>query len=178
MREPESMRLPGPLLMRILIWCALFVVFPLSSTTACYSFRVEVLCVTTSERFPPERPIVEQALTGRVLARLEDSEKREIDPWLRDDLRHSWISLSTFWRGSFPTFWDAFVDASYRIYGVHPDAVWPKIMAKRKAKLGPLYSAFYDENDLRRTDDLSAGLPPKKPVRSERSGEMGATKVA
>lgn len=175
----SSMRLPGPLPVRLLLWVGLLLAFPLSATLAMYSFQVEVLCVRNVERFPPERPIVEQeqCLADRVLVRVEESEKREIDSWLRDDLRQSWISLSTFWHGKFPTFWDAFMDASYRMYGLHPDQVWPSIVAKRRAKLGPLYSVLYDENDLPRTEDLSVGPPPKKPVRSE-SGRMGAAQAA
>jgi hypothetical protein len=171
----QPMRLPGPLPVRFLLWVGLFLVFPLSVTTAAYSLQVEVLCARTYERFPPERHIAEQDLPGRILVRVEESEKRESDPWLRDDLRQSWISLSTYWRGQFPTFWEAFVDASYRMYGLHPDAVWPSIMAKRQAKLGSLYSVVHQPNDLSQVEDSSVGLPPKKPMGR---AKMGATKAA
>jgi hypothetical protein len=90
-----------------------------------------------------ERHFDPQELVDRILFQLEQSEKRESDPWLRDDIRQAWISVSTFSRGPFPSFQDAFVAASYRIYGTHPDQVWPKIVARRHAMLGAEYADFF-----------------------------------
>ena len=40
------------------------------------------------------------------------------------------------------------------MYGLPPGQLYPAILARRKAKLGPLYDSFYP------------ALPPKKPVTS------------
>jgi hypothetical protein len=49
-----------------------------------------------------------------------------------------------------------FVTSSYRIYGTHPDDVWPKIMAKRKAKLGKEFLEWFDQ-----AGNLRPDLPKK-----------------
>ena len=46
------------------------------------------------------------------------------------------------------------VEATYRVLGLHPDKVWPAIVAQRKALLGTEYEKIWPE------------LAPKKPVRS------------
>jgi hypothetical protein len=176
-----SLHLPGPFLVRCILWCLCLVLVPLPADTVRLSFQVEVLCATTFGAHPApsgllahpasaEPLIGQQELTDRILSRLEMSEKREVDPWLRDDVRQSWISLSTFSRGKFPTFPDAFVAASYLMYGVHPDQVWPKIVADRKAKLGREYHDWYDANDnalpVNYEKFWGEGSSPKKPVRS------------
>jgi hypothetical protein len=73
--------------------------------------------------------------TERILARLIQAEAHEVNPHLRDDYRQAFITLSLARDGS-PI---PFVEASYRVIGLHPDKVWPSILARRKALLGPEY---------------------------------------
>jgi len=60
---------------------------------------------------------------------------------------------------------EAFFESSYRIYGKHPDKVWPHILATRKAKhtrkakLGEEFRKWYDAAGNRKPD-----IPKKKPV--------------
>ena len=113
------------------------------------------------------------SLVQRILTRLEDAENHEVNPHLQDDYRISWITVLRASRGErIPH-----VSATYEVLGLHPDKVWPAILARRKALLGPLYEAFY-----------GVSLPPKKPVESvgvpltkrarappERSGDLKET---
>lgn len=94
------------------------------------------------------RPLVE-----RVLARLSEAERKEVNPHLAQDIRQSWITVSYAQRMS-----DAFVQASYAVYGRHPDQIWPSIVADRKARLGKEYSSWYDSADMSRPD-----VPAKAP---------------
>lgn len=71
-------------------------------------------------------------LVERVLSRLAQLETREIDPWFQDDYRQTWITLSTLHRGKFQNFWDAFVAASYNMYGLHPDRLSLAIENRRR----------------------------------------------
>jgi len=98
-------------------------------------------------------------MTRRVLSRLECAELSELNPHLRDDLRIAWIVTLYAAEGN-P---QPLVSASYRVLGMHPDKVWPWIVAWRKAKLGPLYEEFW-----------GVELPPKKPLQSERFAERRA----
>lgn len=73
-----------------------------------------------------------QSLPHRILARLVQSEAHEANPHFRDDYRQTFIALSLAIRGeNIP-----FIQASYLMYGLHPDKVWPAIVAKRAALLG------------------------------------------
>lgn len=92
-------------------------------------------------------------LADRILARLWDAELRELNPHLRDDYRIAWITVSLAERGN-PI---PHIEASYRVLGLHPENVWPAIVARRKADLGSLYEQFF-----------GVSLPPKKPVESVR----------
>lgn len=155
--------LPGPLLGRILLWLFIFAVFPLSVTAASLSWNLEVRGRTTSHtRTCGERTSATRLLSERILARLEASEQKESDPWLRDDIRIAWITTLYASQGN-P---QAHVDATYRVLGLHPDKVWPAICARRAALLGR------QEYPTRRA---SAEVPaaavqrsPKKPSASER----------
>jgi len=69
----------------------------------------------------------------RVLARLIQAEAHESDPWYRDDCRQAFIVLSLALKGES----QPFVSASYRMYGLHPDKLYPAILARREALLGP-----------------------------------------
>ena len=58
---------------------------------------------------------------------------------------------------------------SYRIYGSHPDDVWPKILANRKAKLGKEFSEWYDaagngKPDIRKKTSVPVTPHPDKQV--------------
>lgn len=149
---------------RLAVWLVTLVLFPIPVTVVPLSFALEVLERITLDapaRECQEPPCVD--LAERVLVRLEQAEKKEIDPWLRDDLRIAWITTTWaqsgvpkwFLRGPLPPH----VAATYQVLDCHPDEVWPRIVARRKAKLGNEYSAWCDENGNLR--------PAKKPARSE-----------
>lgn len=93
------------------------------------------------------------AFAVRVLSRLEDAEARELNPHFRDDYRISWITVLNAVRGVA----EPHVVATYAVLGLHPSKVWPAIVARRKAQLGPLYEEFF-----------GVSLPPKKPCGSEK----------
>lgn len=105
------------------------------------------------------------AWSERVLARLEKFEQKETDPWQRDDLRIAWITVLYASRGN----QQPHVDATYRVLGIHPEKVWPRIVAHRRAALGArLYEEFWGEQSS-----------PKKPVRSVTVGAASkATRAA
>jgi hypothetical protein len=89
----------------------------------------------------------------RILSRLERAEGHEPNPSLQADYRIAWITVLRASRGDpLPS-----VSASYAVLGLHPTKVWPAVLARRKALLGPLYEAFY-----------GASWPPKKPAQAER----------
>ena len=90
----------------------------------------------------------------RILFRLESAERREADPWLRDDYRIAWITVLYADRG----FGEPHVAASYAVLGLHPGKVWPAIVERRRAALGSLYEEFF----------LEGALAPKKPPASVR----------
>lgn len=88
--------------------------------------------------------------TDRILEYLVWAEANEPDVWLRDDYRIAWITLLRASRGeSIPH-----VTATYAVLGLHPNKVWPAILAHRKALLG--------------TEIWGTSSPPKKPVESVR----------
>jgi hypothetical protein len=91
----------------------------------------------------------------RILDRLWEAEKSEPDVHLRSDYRQAFICVSLASRGE-P---QPFITSSYRIFGVHPDNVWPEIMAKRKAKLGKEFPDWFDQ-----AGNLKPDIPGKKPA--------------
>jgi hypothetical protein len=145
-------------LLRLAVWLLGLVLFPLPVNLYARSFEVEVLERITCDALPQERPL---EWTERVLAHLEQTEKTEIDPWLRDDLRIAWITVSWSQRGIPEWSWrrdsSPHVAATYQVLRCHPDEVWPNIEARRKAQLGAMYAEIW-----------GAGSSPKKPVRSEK----------
>jgi hypothetical protein len=150
----NRLRLPGPLAARLVVWCLVFILFPLSVTAVGLSFRAEVLGAITfvSARTATPEPLrLDENLSGRVLARLEDCERTEIDPWLRDDFRIAWITVLFASRGNL----QPHVDATYRVLGLHPEKVWPAMMERRKAICGRLYEEVW-----------GGASSPKKPQRS------------
>jgi len=168
------------LAVRLLVWFVSLAIFPLPVTLLPRSFQVEVLQCINLDALPQERPL-DLDRTERVVAYLEQAEKKEIDPWLRDDLRIAWITAKWSQHGVPEWSWHRnsppHSAATYQVLSCLPDEVWPRILAKRKSQLGSLYSAVYDENDLLRKGDFGAEpFAPKKPVRSER-GKIAASVV-
>ena len=106
---------------------------------------------------PEDRLARSPRLYERVLARLEATELLELNPHYRDDYRISWICVLNAARGVAAPH----VLASYSVLGLHPDSVWPAIIARRNAQLGSLcYEHFF-----------GATAPPKKPTQSVRTVE-------
>jgi len=104
--------------------------------------------------------------TERVLVRLEQTNKKETDPWFRDDYRIAWITVKWAaegvpewsWRRDSPPH----VAATYQVLHCHPDEVWPRMLENRRAKLGAEYSDWYDaagnlRADAPKKDSASAG---------------------
>src|SRR5215471_13894137 len=91
-------------------------------------------------------------LSVRILDRLEEAERAEPDIHLRSDYRQAFICVSLASRGER----EPFVTSSYRIFGIHPDKVWPHILATRKAKLGEEFSDWFDA-----AGNLRPDLPKK-----------------
>jgi len=154
---------------RLAVWFVTLALFPIPVTLIPRSFEVEVLQRITLAALPQERVLVEteQERTERVVAYLEQAEKNEIDPWLRDDLRIAWITAKWSQHGVPEWAWHRnsppHSAATYQVLNCLPDEVWPRIVAKRKAKLGSEYSRFYDVNDRA---IFSSSV--KKPCASER----------
>lgn len=143
----------------LLVWLLVSLLFPLPTVASTlYSFQIEVLAL------PQERPVL--PLSERVLARLEKLEKEEIDPWLRDDLRIAWITTLYASQGNK----QPFVDATYRVLGLHPDKVWPAILQRRAAILGKSFGLIGADAPptSQRAINPVGELSPKKPCTSER----------
>jgi hypothetical protein len=158
--NPRRLLLPGPLVVRLVLWLAILASFPLSGTAALYSFQLEVLGRTTfAAALPPEsEPQVGQS--ERVLQYLENAERKEIDPWLRDDYRIAWITVKWSREGVPEWAWlndTPHTAATFQVLQCRPEQVWPRILAKRKEKLGALYEKVWGDQSS-----------PKKPVQSVR----------
>ena len=93
----------------------------------------------TSSSVSPSAASPISKLSARVLDRIWNWISRERDPWLKDDLRISWHTVRLASQGS-PI---PHIEGTYRILCCHPDKVWPRIQAMRKAKLGKDYWRFY-----------------------------------
>lgn len=147
------------LAVRLVLWFVTLAVFPVPLSLLSQSFQVEVLERINLAALPPEseRPGVEW--TERVLLQLEASEKKEIDPWLRDDIRIAWIT--THWSQHGIPSWSLhgyatpYVAATWQVLHCAPDEVWPRIVQQREAKLGALYGKVW-----------GTASSPRKPVRS------------
>ena len=90
----------------------------------------------------------------RIMHRLQKAEWAEPSPWFRQDYRQAFICVSLASKGG----QQPFIESSYKIYGTHPDKVWTKIMANRRAKLGKEFSDWYDQ-----AGNLKPDIPSKKP---------------
>jgi hypothetical protein len=68
----------------------------------------------------------------RIMDYLAEAERHTPDPWLRDDIRIAWITCLFAGRGyEVPD-----VIATYQVLGIHPDKVWPSILARRENIIG------------------------------------------
>ena len=74
-------------------------------------------------------------LWRRVIARLAEAEACEPDPWYQDDLRIARLTVIYAASGE-AVACSPHVLASYMWLGLHPDKVWPAILARRKALVG------------------------------------------
>jgi hypothetical protein len=151
-------------LIRLVVWFVTLAVFPVPVTLFAQSFQIEVLQRITFAAALPPRSAPSVDLAERVLVYLEKAEKKEIDPWLRDDIRIAWITVSWAQRGVPEWSWhrdsSPHVAATYQVLRCHPDQVWPRIVALRKVNLGSMYSLMFD--------DVAIPASPKKPCASER----------
>ena len=104
--------------------------------------------------------------TERVLEYLESAQKKEIDPWLRDDYRIAWITTSWALEGVPEWAWHAdrgpHAAATFQVLGCLPDQVWPFIVSARHAKLGSLYATIWGEQSSPRKPVQSVQLKPRK----------------
>lgn len=89
--------------------------------------------------------------SNRVLCYLERAEASEENPHHQCDMRIAWITVRLADRGH-PA---PHVEASIRVLGLHPEKVWPSLVARRRAQLGPHYEEFW-----------GVDFPPKKPAQS------------
>ena len=96
----------------------------------------------------------DRSFSGRVLARLIQAEAHEPLVYFKDDIRQAFITVTLAARGNTMPF----VVASYQMYGVHPDKLWPKMTARRNWLLG--HPTFFKK--------LASGepLPPSAHTRS------------
>jgi len=168
--NPRRLLLPGPLPVRLALWLVILVAFPLSGTTALLSLQLEVLGCTTFAAVLPEEDQAQVGRTESVLQYLSEAEKKETDPWRRDDYRIAWIT--TLWSQKGVPEWSwhrdspPYVAATYQVLRCHPDQVWPRIVAQRKLKLGSAYASFFPAAAADEQSRLP--LPAKKPCASER----------
>jgi ribosomal protein S27AE len=91
-----------------------------------------------------------QPITHRILFHLAEAEAEELDLWLRDDLRIARLTVAYAANGEASSCAPNVV-ASYEVLGLHPEKVWPAILARREAMGWP------------RAND---GAVPKKPAQS------------
>ena len=92
--------------------------------------------------------------TSRVLRYLERAEHHEPEVEARDSYRLAWLLLLYSSRG-LP---EPFVQAHYRVFGIHPGKLQAELEARRRSQLGPLYDLV-----------MGHALPPKKPSVSVRA---------
>jgi hypothetical protein len=108
-------------------------------------------------------PTKDRSLVDRVLARLVQAEAHAETVPGRQHWRQCFITVSLAAKGS-PI---PFVESSLICYGLHPDKLWPAIVARRKAELGTEYSLWYDAAGNLRPD------APKKDSASTRERKTG-----
>ena len=176
------------MLVRLVFWLVTLAVFPIPANMIPRSFQIEVLesiqladvpafvtksassenlhalPATTSVPALPPGECERVEWTERVLAYLEKAEKKESDPWFRDDIRIAWITTKWVQSGVPEWAWHRnsppYAAATYQVLQCLPDEVWPRIVAKRKEKLGLLYAQVWPEQVW------GEASSPRKPVQS------------
>ncbi len=104
-----------------------------------------------------------QPLSARILARLMEAELHEVNSHLRDDYRIARLTVTYAAEGAC-RLCSPQVAATYMVLGLHPDKVWPAIVARQKASLGAKYGRWFDQDGVR----LGEAFAPKKPPESVR----------
>jgi hypothetical protein len=167
--NPRRLLLPGPILVRVVLWVAVFLACPLSGTAARLSFELEVLGCTTFHALPPGST-ESLVRTEGVLAYLEKAELKETDPWLRDDIRIAWITTKWAQHGVPASAWvkdSPHAAATFQVLRCRPEEVWPRILQQRQETLGALYTQVWG--------DVSS---PRKPVQSVKLGAASRKNLA
>lgn len=143
------MRHAGRGLSSVLLSLVVAILYPIPPSVNPREHPIELKLVRdiNHDALPQERPV---EVSARVMLRLEETEKAELNPHFRDDIRIAWITTLFALRDE-P---EPHVQATYRVLGIHPDKVAAAIEARRRAQLGAEYDQFF--------------VAPKKPVRSER----------
>lgn len=113
--------------------------------------------ITSGEKFRSKRI---SKFGERVLERIASAEWREVNPHYQDDYRIAWITVLRAGLGER----EPDVSACYTVLGLHPNKVWPAIVARRHAIAGDHYEEFFGEKS-------AAELVPKKPPASVRPVE-------
>ncbi len=104
-----------------------------------------------------------QPLSARILARLMEAERHEVNPHYRDDLRIARLTVAYAAEGEC-RLCSPQVAATYMVLGLHPDKVWPAMVARQKAQWGEAYGRWFDQDGVR----LAEVFAPKKPPQSVR----------
>ena len=166
---------PPTMLLRFALWLFTLTIFPIPPGLLGRSFQLEVLepevleqveCGALTQESSRSMPQQAPALHERVGSRLLEARDQENEPWFNDDYQIAFLTVRYAQREDL-NFCAPHVLATVEVLGCHPDKVWPRIVAQRKAKLGKFYSAWYDENGNARPPELREfSAPVKKPVRS------------
>ena len=103
------------------------------------------------------------SITDRVIEHLARMEMREPNAHLRDDYRQARLIMA-YARDHSPM---PVIEASYKLFGVHPDCVWQRISAMQKAILKEEHGQWFDDSGNLRPQfldipdyDASLGHPP------------------
>lgn len=102
-----------------------------------------------------------ETLVDHVLAHLVCAEAHETDPSYRDDIRIAWHIVLISNNGEAVTCTPT-VLAWYKVLGCHPDHVWPRIQARRRAMLGEPVSLRMAGAERKAGADLAPQPPIKK----------------
>jgi hypothetical protein len=107
----------------------------------------------------------------QVLDYLLSARLSETDPWYADDIAIAAKTVKLAAEGC-PRPHHV---ATMEILGIAPELVWPRIVADRKAKLGKLYTKFYDAStDLPRPEEEERKPPTsERPTTTARKSQRG-----
>lgn len=119
------------------------------------------------------------SIFDRILARLVQSEAREVEAVYRDDYRISWLTVRFCQTGEAVQCTPQ-VLATYKVLGCHPDQVWFRINAQRVAMLGKcrigataIKSATGEASPVPQNPmSLSGSISPKKANQSAKKEDV------